>query len=47
MTISISAVLIVGFLVMLAVLGHGQWHGAEVAIADFVVNTFTGAHVTG
>lgn len=44
---SLSAVIIVGFLVMLAVLGHGVWHGGEVAIADFVVSTFTGAHVTG
>ncbi len=33
--------------IMLAVLGHGAWHGAEVAVANFVVSVFTGAHVTG
>ncbi len=37
----------VGFLIMLAVLGHSAWHGAEVAVANFVVQLFTGAHVTG
>jgi len=44
---SISAILIGGFLIMLAVLGHGSWHGAEVTVANFIVNLFTGAHVTG
>lgn len=39
--------IIIGFLVMLAVLGHSAWHGAETAIANFVVELFTGAHVTG
>lgn len=39
--------IILAFLVMLAVLGHSLWHGAETAIANFVVNLFTGAHVTG
>ena len=34
-------------LVMLAVLGHGAWHGGEVAISNFIVQLFTGAHVTG
>jgi len=44
---SISVIIIAGFLIMLAVLGHGSWHGAEVTVANFVVNIFTGAHVTG
>jgi hypothetical protein len=45
--VSVFAIIIAGFLIMLAVLGHGVWHGAEVAIASFVVNAFTGAHVSG
>ena len=44
---SVSTFIIVGFLIMLAVLGHSAWHGAEVTIANFVVNIFTGAHVSG
>lgn len=44
---SISVIIIAGFLIMLAVLGHGSWHGAEVTVANFVVNVFTGAHVSG
>ena len=44
---SISAIIIAGFLIMLAVLGHGAWHGGEVAIFNFIVQIFTGAHVTG
>lgn len=47
MSISFSAIIVVGFFVMLAVLGHSLWHGGEVAIANFIVNAFTGAHVTG
>ena len=44
---SLSVIIIAGFLIMLAVLGHGSWHGAEVTVANFVVNVFTGAHVVG
>lgn len=44
---TIINVIILGFLVMLAVLGHGVWHGAEVTVANFIVNLFTGSHVTG
>ena len=44
---SLSTIIIVAFLFMLAVLGHTLWHGAEVAIFNFVVQAFTGAHVTG
>ena len=47
MSISISAVLIIVFLIMLGVLGHGQWHSGETAAFGFFVNIFTGAHVTG
>jgi hypothetical protein len=47
MTISITAVILVAFFIMLAVLGHGQWHGGEVAVAKFFVSLFTGATVTG
>ena len=44
---TIINVIILGFLVMLAVLGHGVWHGTEVAVANFIVQLFTGAHVVG
>lgn len=44
---SVSAIIIVGFLIMLAVLGHGVWHGPEVAFANVIVGFFTGSHVTG
>lgn len=44
---SLYTVIVAGFLVMLAVLGHSLWHGGEVAIANFVVQVFTGARVTG
>lgn len=44
---SVSTIIIAGFLIMLAVLGHSVWHGGEVAVANFVVQAFTGAHVTG
>jgi len=47
LTISVVAVLSIVFLIMLGVLGHGQWHGGEVALLNFIVSTFTGAHVTG
>ena len=47
MSISITAVIGVAFLIMLGVLGHGQWHGGIVAVMNFIVNVFTGAHVTG
>lgn len=47
MSISLSAVIGVGFLIMLAVLGHGAWHGPVVAVMNFIVTIFTGAHVTG
>jgi len=40
-------VIIVGFLIMLSVLGHGAWHSQEVMVANFIVNLFTGAHVVG
>jgi len=42
----IATVAMIGCLIMLAVLGHGVWHGAEVAVANFIVNFFTGSHVT-
>ena len=44
---SLSAIIISGFLIMLAVLGHGSWHGSEVTVANWIVGIFTGAHVTG
>lgn len=44
---SIATVIAAGFVIMLAVLGHGAWHGSEVAVANFVVTVFTGARVTG
>jgi hypothetical protein len=44
---SVSTILIAGFLIMLAVLGHTVWHGGEIAVANFVVQLFTGGHVTG
>ena len=44
---SLSTVIVAGFLIMLAVLGHSVWHGGEVAVANFAVKLFTGAHVTG
>jgi len=47
MAIPLVGILAVLFLIMLGVLGHGQWHGAEVTILNFIVNAFTGAHVTG
>ena len=47
MAIPIVGILAAIFLIMLGVLGHGQWHGAEVTMLDFIVNLFTGAHVTG
>lgn len=43
---NLSIIILAGFLIMLAVLGHGAWHGAEVSVADFFVNLFTGARVT-
>lgn len=47
MTISLVAILSVAFLIMLGVLGHGQWHGGEVGFLNFIANIFTGAHVSG
>lgn len=47
MSLSLSTVIIAGFLVMLAVLGHSLWHGGETAVAGFIVQIFTGAKVTG
>lgn len=47
MSLSIPTAIMAGFLIMLAVLGHGAWHGAEVTVASFIVNLFTGGHVTG
>jgi hypothetical protein len=44
---SISTVIMAGFVIMLAVLGHTVWHGGEVAIANFIVQVFTGAKVVG
>ena len=44
---SLSVIIIAGFLIMLAVLGHGAWHGAEVTVCNFIVNLFTGAHTVG
>jgi hypothetical protein len=44
---SLSSVIMAGFAVMLAVLGHTVWHGGEVAIANFIVQVFTGAKVVG
>lgn len=44
---SLSTAIVAGFLIMLAVLGHSSWHGAEATIANFIVQLFTGAHVTG
>jgi hypothetical protein len=39
--------LIIGFLIMLAVLGHGAWHHGEIEFANAMVAAFTGGHVTG
>jgi hypothetical protein len=47
MSISIVAILGIAFLIMLGVLGHGQWHGGETAFMGFIVNIFTGAKVVG
>jgi hypothetical protein len=46
MTISITAVILILFFIMLAVLGHGEWHGGEVAVFNFFATLFTGSHVT-
>lgn len=44
---SVSAIIITGFFIMLAVLGHTVWHGGEIAIANFIVSVFTGGRVSG
>jgi hypothetical protein len=47
MEFNLSSILTIGFLVMLAVLGHTLWHHAEAEVANFFVYIFTGSHVTG
>ncbi len=42
-----STIIVAGFLVMLAVLGHSVWHHEVVAVANIIVTFFTGAHVVG
>ena len=37
--------LLIAFLIMLCVLGHGDWHHGEVQFANAVVTVLTGAHV--
>lgn len=44
---SVFAIIIIAFVVMLAVLGHGVWHGPEIAFLNVVANFFTGGKVTG
>jgi hypothetical protein len=41
------AILAVIALILLAVLGHGPWHSAEIAFFDLLTNLFTGGHATG
>lgn len=47
MTISLSTLFVIIFLVMLAVLGHGVWHHWMVGLLNLIVGLFTGAHVYG
>lgn len=35
------------FFIMLAALGHAQWHTFEVAILNLITQLFTGAKVVG
>lgn len=44
---SVFAIIIIAFIIMLAVLGHGVWHGPEIAFLNVVAGFFTGGHVTG
>jgi hypothetical protein len=45
--VNLSTVLAIVFAIMLAVLGHGVWHGPMISIFGFIVGLFTGGHVTG
>jgi hypothetical protein len=46
MRVSLSAVFAVIFVIMLIALGHGAWHSFELGAFSFLVNLFTGGHVT-
>ena len=41
--VSVTLILL---LILLGVLGHTVWHPEAITAANFVVNLFTGAHVT-
>lgn len=44
---SVFLFLLAAVLLMLGVLGHSIWHGGEIAVANVIVEVFTGGHVTG